>query len=245
MAHALPDPLAASERDADVFTAGQAAGQLGFVSAQAVTALAAAGELPGTKVGGTWLFYGPALRAWQLERWPAIYERIAGPGVPVGPVLTAAELAARLGFKATQTVTDLAAAGVLRGCKAGNGWLFAWAGIYRQIAGPGVPDGPVLDAAGVARRLGLATRTVTDLAAAGVLRGCKVGNGWLFAWAGIYRQIAGPGVPDGPVLSAAELARVLGVPALAVRRAARRLGGVQIGKQWRFALEAARRAMAG
>ncbi len=309
MAGPVPGPLPPRERDPDILSASQVAEGLGFLGARAVTDLAAAGELPGTKVGGTWLFTWPAIRAWRTLRWPAIYERIAGPGVPDGPVLTAAELAGRLGFRDPQTVTDLAVAGELAGVKLGRDWLFSWAGIYQRIAGPGAPggpvigaaelagrlgfrdpqtvtdlaaagelagvklgrdwlfswaaiyqriagpgapDGPVIGAAELARRLGFRDpQTVTDLAAAGEVQGCKIGGTWLFAWAAIYQRIAGPGAPDGPVFSAAQLGRWLGASAPAVRRAAappgtaRGLPGCKIGKQWLFALEAVRLQLAG
>jgi len=252
MAGPVPGPLPPRERDPDILSASQVAERLDFLGARAVTDLAAAGELPGTKVGGTWLFTWPAIRTWRTLRWPAIYERIAGPGVPDGPVLTAAELAGRLGFRDPQTVTDLAAAGELAGVKLGRDWLFSWAAIYQRIAGPGAPGGPVIGAAELAGRLGFRDpQTVTDLAAAGEVQGCKIGGTWLFAWAAIYQRIAGPGAPDGPVFSAAQLGRWLGASAPAVRRAAappgtaRGLPGCKIGKQWLFALEAVRLQLAG
>ena len=75
----VPGPLPPRERDPDILSASQVAEGLGFLGARAVTDLAAAGELPGTKVGGTWLFTWPAICTWRTLRWPAIYERIAGP----------------------------------------------------------------------------------------------------------------------------------------------------------------------
>ncbi len=172
------------------------------------------------------------------------------PPAPAGrdpDVIGAAVLAARLGFKDPQTVTDLAAAGELAGIKVGRDWLFSWQATYERIAGSAAPAGPVIGAAELARRLGFRdTQTVTDLAAAGKLHGAKIGHTWLFAWAAIYQRIAGPGVPDGPVLRAAQLARRFGVTTKVIRKAAAppgKLHGCKIGKQWLFALEAARLQM--
>jgi hypothetical protein len=186
MARDLPDQPAPGGRDPGILDAAQAAAYLEFPDPQAVTELAAAGELPGSKVGRGWLFHQPALRGWRARRWPALYQRIAGPGVPDGPVLSAAQLAARLGFRDPQTVTDLAAAGELAGCKVGRGWLFAWVAIYQRIAGPGVPDGEVLSAAQLAARIGASSPRVVRRAAGppgtpGTLPGCRIGKQWLFA----------------------------------------------------------------
>ena len=106
--------------------------------------------------------------------------------MPDGEVLSAAQLAARLGFRDPQTVTDLAAAGELAGCKVGGTWLFAWAAIYQRIAGPGVPDGEVLSAAQLAARIGASSPRVVRRAAGppgtpGTLPGCRIGKQWLFA----------------------------------------------------------------
>jgi len=211
MAGPVPGPLPPRERDPDILSASQVAEGLGFLGARAVTDLAAAGELPGTKVGGTWLFTWPAIRTWRTLRWPAIYERIAGPGVPDGPVLTAAELAGRLGFRDPQTVTDLAAAGELAGVKLGRDWLFSWAAIYQRIAGPGAPDGPVFSAAQLGRWLGASAPAVRRAAAppgtARGLPGCKIGKQWLFALEAVRLQLAGPPeVPDTPGGGAADMA---------------------------------------
>jgi excisionase family DNA binding protein len=103
-------------------------------------------------------------------------------------------------------------------------------------------DPDILTTEELAGRLGLDVQTVLDLLAAGVLPGQRVGRRWLSSWTAIYTWIAGPGVPDGEILSARQLGRRLGVDERVVRRAAQRgeLPGQQVGKQWRFAVQAVR-----
>jgi len=110
-------------------------------------------------------------------------------------ILTAAELAERLGIKFVQTVRDAIAAGDIPGGRPGREFLASWQTVYEWIAGPGVPDGPVVDAKGLSRRLRISERI-------------------------ILRSAAPPGTPS-------------------------RIPGRQIGKRWRFAVEAARLAIDG
>jgi hypothetical protein len=207
MARALPDQPAPGGRDPDFLDAAAAAAALEFPDPQVVSYLAAAGELPASRVGRGWLFYGPALGAWRVARWPELYRRIAGPGVPDGPVLSAAQLAARLGFRSPQTVTDLAAAGELQAAKIGHMWLFAWAAIYERIAGPGVPDGQVLSAAQLGRLFGVTAKVIRSAAGPpgtpGKLAAAKIGKQWLFALEAARLQMD----PQQPAAAAGHLAR--------------------------------------
>jgi excisionase family DNA binding protein len=110
-------------------------------------------------------------------------------------------------------------------------------------------DTDVLTTEELAARLGLDVQTVLELLAAGVLPGQRVGRRWLSSWTAVYTWIAGPGVPDGEILSARQLGHRLGVGERVVRRAAGtpgtpgKLPGRQVGKQWRFAVQAVRMAL--
>jgi hypothetical protein len=79
----------------------------------------------------------------------------------------------------------------------------------------------------------------------------QAGRKPLFFWPAFYEWLAGPGVPDGEILTASQLAGRLGVSDAVVRRASDapgtpgKLPGRQIGKQWRYAWEAVRRALGG
>ena len=93
--------------------------------------------------------------------------------------------------------------------------------------------------------------TVTDLCAAGVVPGAsKIGHEWRVHWPTFYAAVAGPGVPDGEVVTSRQLARYLRVDERVVRRAAAapgtpgRLPGFQLGKTWLHAMRAVN-AMAG
>ena len=93
--------------------------------------------------------------------------------------------------------------------------------------------------------------TVTDLCAAGVVPGAsKIGHEWRVHWPTFYAAVAGPGVPDGEVVTSRQLARYLRVDERVVRRAVAapgtpgRLPGFQLGKTWLHAMPAVR-AMAG
>jgi len=110
-------------------------------------------------------------------------------------------------------------------------------------------DPDVLTTEELADRLGLDVQTVLDLLATGVLPGHRVGRRWLSSWTAVYTWIAGPGVPDGEIVSARQLGHRFGVGERVVRRAAGppgtpgKLPGRQVGKQWRFAVQAARMAL--
>lgn len=124
-------------------------------------------------------------------------------------IVTAAELAGRLHLD-VQTIRDLAAAEAARdeaadpdpervtlhGWRIGNTLLFSWSAIYVQIAGPGIPDGEILDPAQLGRRLGVPTkkawRALAIPGTPGQLPGRKVGKQWRSAWEAVHRQIRGP-----------------------------------------------------
>ena len=252
MARPVPGPLAPGERDPDILSASQVAERLGFLGARAVTDLAAAGELPGTKVGGTWLFTWPAIRAWRTLRWAGIYRGSPGPAPLTAPSSAPRSSPGAWDSGIRRRSLTWPPPGSCKACKIGRDLAVRLGGDLPADRRPRRPRRPVIGAAELAGRLGFRDpQTVTDLAAAGELQGCKIGGTWLFAWAAIYQQIAGPGVPDGPVFSAAQLGRWLGASAPAVRRAAAPPGtpgglpGCKVGKQWLFALEAVRLRLAG
>jgi excisionase family DNA binding protein len=120
----------------------------------------------------------------------------------------------------------------------------------------GAPDPDVLSAEQLAARLGIGdVQVVRRLAASKVIPGWRAGREWRFSWAEVYEWIAGPGIPDGKVVTAGELARRLGVGVLVVRRAAAAPGtpgavpgtatipGRLVGTQWRFAVQAVWRSL--
>ncbi len=133
-------------------------------------------------------------------------------------------------------------------------------------------DPDILTAGELAARLGLSVQTIRDLsaaeeaaveeAAAGTgaagrdtgcvtLHGWRIGRGRLYSWSAVYEQIAGPGVADGEIVDLGELARRLGVPKAAARRALAppgtpgKLPGRKVGDQWRAAWEAVQMQIRG
>jgi len=93
--------------------------------------------------------------------------------------------------------------------------------------------------------------TVTDLCADGVVPGAgKIGREWRIHWPTFYAAVAGPGVPDGEVVTSRQLARYLRVDERVVRRTVAapgtpgKLPGFQLGKTWLHAMPAVN-AMAG
>ena len=85
--------------------------------------------------------------------------------------------------------------------------------------------------------------TVTDLCADGVVPGAsKIGHEWRIHWPTFYAAVAGPGVPDGEVVTSRQLAQYLRVDERVVRRAAAapgtpgKLPGFQLGKTWLHAM---------
>lgn len=120
---------------------------------------------------------------------------------PDPDVLTARELAARLGIKDPETVRTQAAAGTLPGWRAGREWRFSWSEIYEWIAGPGIPPGDIVSAAELAARLGVSRGVVTRAAAApgtpgsapgtGTMPGRMAGGQWRFAVEAVWRAMPG------------------------------------------------------
>jgi hypothetical protein len=113
-------------------------------------------------------------------------------------------------------------------------------------------DPDVLTAAELAARLGVRdVQTLRDAMASGDIPAGRPGHEWLASWRAVYEWLAGPGVPDGDVVDAAKLGRLLGISARLVLRSAGppgtpgRIWGRQVGKRWRFAVEAARLSIAG
>lgn len=128
-------------------------------------------------------------------------------------VLTAEQLAGRLGIGDVQVVRRLAASGIIPGWRAVREWRFSWAEVYEWIAGPGVPDGEIVTARELARRLGVGVLVVRRAAAApgtpgsvpgsGTIPGRLVGTHWRFAV-----QAAWLSLPD----TSSALAGRLGIP---------------------------------
>ena len=119
---------------------------------------------------------------------------------------------------------------------------------------PADPD--ILTTDQLAERLGISDRQgLRNLAASGTVPGWRVGGNWRYSWAEVYGWIAGPGIPDGEIVTAGELARRLGGSANFVRKSAAAPGtpgsvpgagtlpGRLVGRQWRFAVEAVWRAL--
>lgn len=111
---------------------------------------------------------------------------------------------------------------------------------------PGQARADVLTAEEFAVRVQIRrVHTVTDLCADGVVPGAsKIGRDWRVHWPTFYAAVAGPGVPDGEVVTSRQLARYLRVDERVVRRAAAapgtpgRLPGFQLGKTWLHAMRA-------
>ena len=133
-------------------------------------------------------------------------------------IVSAEELGALLHLD-VQTVRDVSAAEdaageqeapggaavVLGGFRVGRQRRYSWSAIYVQIAGPGIPDGEILDAGQLARRLDLPKRAVQRALAPpgtpGKLPGRKVGRQWRSAWPAVQAAIRGPapaGQPGSP-----------------------------------------------
>jgi excisionase family DNA binding protein len=106
-------------------------------------------------------------------------------------VLTTDQLAERLGISDRQTLRSLAASGVVPGWRVGREWRYSWKEVYEWIAGSGVPDGELVTAEELARRLGVSAKSVRSSAAApgtpgsvpgaATLPGRLVGGHWRFA----------------------------------------------------------------
>jgi hypothetical protein len=110
----------------------------------------------------------------------------------------------------------------------------------------GSPSGGALTAEEFAARVHIRrVHTVTDLCAAGKVPGAtKIGHEWRVHWPTFYAAVAGPGVPDGEVVTSRQLAHYLRVNEQVVRRAVAapgtpgKLPGFQLGKTWLHAMPA-------
>lgn len=124
-------------------------------------------------------------------------------------ILDARELAARLAIKDDKIIRDLAAAGELPGMRVGSGsqWVFSWAAVYAWLAGPGIPDGEILDVKQLAEKLDisqqLVRRTAGEPGTPDRFPGRKVGNKWLFALEAVRAAIRTPWQPQPSADSAA------------------------------------------
>lgn len=114
-------------------------------------------------------------------------------------ILTAAEVADRLHIKYVQTVRDAAAAGIIPGLRTGHQWRFSWRAVYAAVAGPGIPDGEIVDSRQLARRLGpgVSDRWVRRAAAPpgtpDKLPGLRIGAEWRFAMEAVRAALGAPG----------------------------------------------------
>ena len=169
-------------------------------------------------------------RTWGL--WlihlPTFYEALAGPGVPVGEILSSAQLAARLGLP-ERTARRALANGRWQGLRVGKVWLGAVPAIWPQFgwaldttAGP---YGHAPGAAGERPGQGAsppAAGQVPDLAAAETplppgVRRPRATRAWRLrgrprrpaAPAGPGRSLAGPLSPRGPGAPVTRIARVV------------------------------------
>ena len=103
-------------------------------SPAAVRRWAHAGEIPGTRVGGQWRFWAPAVLERVIGAEPA---RSAVPALPDGHtepgVVASGELADLLGLP-DRTVTMLMRQGRIPGEKVGGQWRSYWPWIQQRIA---------------------------------------------------------------------------------------------------------------
>ena len=113
-------------------------------------------------------------------------------------------------------------------------------------------DPDILTAEELAPRIKIKfAQTIRDAATAGEVPCMPAGRLLLFSWKAFYEWLAGPGIPEGEILTARELAAVLGVSERLIKRSSAapgtpgKLPGRRVGKQWRYALEAVRRTMRG
>jgi hypothetical protein len=101
-------------------------------------------------------------------------------------------------------------------------------------------------------------QTARGLCAAGLVPGAQKvdrpdgrGQEWEIHWPTFYEALAGPGVAEGEIVTSHQLARHLGVPDRAVRRASAAPGtpgkwpGLQLGKAWRYAMPAVQAPQVG
>jgi hypothetical protein len=116
------------------------------------------------------------------------------PGGGGADILTAEEFGARVHIRRVRTVTDLCASGEVPGAsKIGKEWRVHWPTFYEAVAGPGVPDGDVVNSTELARRLRVSDRVVRRASAApgtpGKLPGLQVGKTWLHAMPAVHAQV--------------------------------------------------------
>lgn len=124
-------------RDPDILTAAELAEFLGIKDPQTVRdAAAEPGGIPGLRIG----------RERRFSR-RAVYEWIAGPGIPGGEILTAEALGRRIGIP-SRTLRRASAPpgtpGKIPGRQVGRKWLYALEAVRAAIknpAAPGAADG--------------------------------------------------------------------------------------------------------
>ena len=129
--------------------------------------------------------------------------RPGGQPAPQDPdVITAAQLADWLGIKTAQAVRDATVAGEtaarpdgIPGMRVGREFRYSRRAVYEWIAGPGIPDGEILDATELGRRIGASSLLVRRSAAApgtaGRIPGRRVGKQWRFALEAVRAAIGG------------------------------------------------------
>jgi hypothetical protein len=138
-----------------------------------------------------------------------------GQAAPQDPdVITAVQLADWLGFRTAQAVRDATVTGApgggeadgIPGMRVGHEFRYSRRAVYEWIAGPGVPDGEILDATELGRRIGASSLLVRRSAAPpgtpGKIPGRRVGKKqWRFALeavrAAIGGTVPGAGAPEG------------------------------------------------
>jgi hypothetical protein len=134
MARTPVAPGTPSGRGADTLTAEEFGKRVHISRVETVRRLCAAGLVPGaSKIG----------REWRIH-WPTFYAALAGPGVPVGEVVTSAELARRLRVDSRVVRRASAAPGTpgkLPGLQLGKKWLYALPAVHAQV-GWSLDSGP-------------------------------------------------------------------------------------------------------
>ena len=125
---------------ADILTSEEFARRVHIRRVQTVQELCAAGQVPGaTKIGHEWRIH-----------WPTFYAAVAGPGVPLGELLTSRQLAEYL--RVDERVVRRASAapgtpGKLPGRQLGRTWLHALPAVHAQAGWP-LDDGQAAAAPG-------------------------------------------------------------------------------------------------
>jgi hypothetical protein len=125
MARRAPAAISPSGPGADLLGSAEFGEKLGIDRVHTVRSLCAAGLVPGAyKVGKDWRIH-----------FPAFYEALAGPGVPVGRIVTSAWLARWLrvsGWTVRRSSAPPGTPGKIPGLRVGRTWYYAVPALQAQ-----------------------------------------------------------------------------------------------------------------